>query len=483
MTRRIVGPFNRVEGDLEITLDIDGGAVSGAYVNSTLYRGFEPMLIGRDPRDALVITPRICGICSVAQSLACAQAIAEAQGLEPPRNGALTRNIVLGTENVADHLTHFYLFFMPDFARPIYAGAPWFEEVERDFKAVSGLAARDVLPARAAFLHIMGQLAGHWPHTLGLQPGGTTHAVDAAGQSRVLAILATFRRVLEARLFGDRLEAVAELASAADLATWSAKPAPARAHFGTFLRIAEKLGLAQLGRAGNVFMSFGAYEVEGAHAFRRGVWSKGKVSALDASKITEDNASAWLVQSEAALHPSRGATVTNLDVPGAYTWCKAPRLGGRVVEVGALARQVVDGHPLIVDLVQASGGNVATRVIARLVEVARLMMALETWTRALRPGEPYFTQKAMPDEATGAGLIEAARGALGHWLTIKNGRIANYQIVAPTTWNFSPRDRDGAPGACEQALVGAPVQQGERDPVAVQHIVRSFDPCMVCTVH
>ena len=66
---------------------------------------------------------------------------------------------------------------------------------------------------------------------------------------------------------------------------------------------------------------------------------------------------------------------------------------------------------------------------------------------------------------------------------MKKGRILNYQIIAPTTWNFSPRDKGGTPGALEQALIGAPVRDGEQDPVAVQHIVRSFDPCMVCTVH
>jgi hydrogenase large subunit len=89
----------------------------------------------------------------------------------------------------------------------------------------------------------------------------------------------------------------------------------------------------------------------------------------------------------------------------------------------------------------------------------------------------------LPAEGRAAGLSEAARGALGHWLVVRDGRIANYQIVAPTSWNFSPRDAQGTPGALEQALVGAPVVPGETTPVAVQHIVRSFDPCMVCTVH
>ncbi|MEO8599907.1 MAG: nickel-dependent hydrogenase large subunit, partial [bacterium] len=71
----------------------------------------------------------------------------------------------------------------------------------------------------------------------------------------------------------------------------------------------------------------------------------------------------------------------------------------------------------------------------------------------------------------------------GHWVAIRHGKIANYQIIAPTSWNFSPRDAQGVPGALEAALVGAPVLPGEDTPVAVQHIVRSFDPCMVCTVH
>ena len=79
------------------------------------------------------------------------------------------------------------------------------------------------------------------------------------------------------------------------------------------------------------------------------------------------------------------------------------------------------------------------------------------------------------------GLVEAARGSLGHWLQVERGRIPNYQIIAPTTWNFSPRDAQGRPGALEQALVGAPADGASS--AAVQHVVRSFDPCMVCTVH
>jgi|GEM_PF-5794319 len=98
-------------------------------------------------------------------------------------------------------------------------------------------------------------------------------------------------------------------------------------------------------------------------------------------------------------------------------------------------------------------------------------------------GEPWCHHAELPDSGSGVGLVEAARGALGHWLNVCHGRIENYQIIAPTTWNFSPRDAAGIPGALEQALAGMEIDANDAMPVAVQHVVRSFDPCMVCTVH
>ena len=123
------------------------------------------------------------------------------------------------------------------------------------------------------------------------------------------------------------------------------------------------------------------------------------------------------------------------------------------------------------------------RVAARLLELARTQMLMEDLARGITPEARFITGPVTLRDGEGEGLVEAARGALGHWLRIERGRIALYQIVAPTTWNFSPRDSAGTPGALEAALVGAPVSEGEETPLSVQHIVRSFDPCMVCTVH
>ncbi|MBU1237844.1 MAG: nickel-dependent hydrogenase large subunit [Gammaproteobacteria bacterium] len=480
MTRLIVGPFNRVEGDLEVILDVADGAVREARVKSSLYRGFEQILQGKAPLDALVFVPRICGICSVSQSAAASQALASAMGIKPPDNGRLAANLIQASENVADHVTHFYLFFMPDFARDCYKSQPWWHATSGRFKAVTGSAAGDFLPARAGWMRAMGLLAGKWPHTLTLQPGGSTHPINASERLRLLRVLREFRAFLERITFGDTLETVAAITSANELASWAERHAGS--DFGLFLRASQALNLRALGHAGVAFMSYGAYEQPNGRWWPAGVWAGGP-ALLDPTQIAEDVSHAWYADAEAPLPPQRGSTLPIADKDAAYTWCKAPRLGGEVVETGALARQLVAGHPLAHDLVARDGGGVEARVVARLLEVARLVPAMETWAEALRPGEPFSVAGELPAEAEGMGLVEAARGSLGHWLSIRRGRLHNYQIIAPTTWNFSPRDSAGRPGALERALVGVPVGEGEKAPASVQHIVRSFDPCMVCTVH
>lgn len=482
MSRRIIGPFNRVEGDLEVTLEIESGRVRAAYVNSPMYRGFEQILAGKHPLDALVYVPRICGICSVAQSAAAAQALAQSMGIQAPQNGILAANLTLAAENLADHLSHFYLFFMPDFAREGYRGRAWFADAESRFKSVSGSATADVLPVRAKFMNTMGYLAGRWPHTLALQPGGSSRPLEEAERLRLKILLAEFRTFLERTLFGDRLESVAALDSEAALFAWMESRSQS-GDFPRFLSIARDLEMHTMGRATDRFMSFGAYSDGEQHVFKSGVWQDGQLQVLDTNAIREDVTSSWMAGND-ALSPDEGLTVPQPDKEGAYSWCKAPRLSGQVVETGALARQMVAGHPLVRDLVARHGASVMARVVARLLEFTLVLPVMESWLRQIQPGAAFCLPATEIEDARGVGLIEAARGSLGHWLDVRNGKIHNYQIIAPTTWNFSPRDAAGEPGALEQALVGLVAQEGsDAAPLAVQHVVRSFDPCMVCTVH
>ncbi len=480
-TRKILGPFNRIEGDLEVQVEVEQDTITKAWVNTPLFRGFEQMLHGKIPQDALVYTPRICGICSVSQSVAAAQALAATQGLTPCNNGVLATSLILAAENLADHLTHFYLFFMPDFARETYSDKPWFNDINTRFKAQTGTAAKQVLPARAAFLHLTGILAGKWPHSLALQPGGSTRPIEAQEKIRILTTLGSFRTFLQDVVFGGELEQLTALTNEDDLQVWA--QAHADADFSKFLMLSDDLLLEQLGRASDNFMSYGAYnKTNKQHLFKAGIWQQ-QFLALNPDDIKEDITHSWLnVQSE-AKHPYQGSTIPDASQSNGYSWCKAPRLNAQVMEVGAIARQMVDGHPLIRHLVANNGANVRSRVIARLLELALVLPAMEDWARQLKPKQPFCLPTNMPDEGQGAGLVEAARGSLGHWIRVKNGRILNYQIIAPTTWNFSPRDVNDNPGALELALQDTYVGEDKNASVIIQHIIRSFDPCMVCTVH
>ncbi|WP_417249133.1 nickel-dependent hydrogenase large subunit [Celeribacter sp.] len=473
-TQLLVGPFNRVEGDLEIRLDVADGRVSAAYVNSPLFRGFERMLLGKVPMDALTITPRICGICSISQSAAAARALADAAGQAPSVEGEKVAALLHAVENLADHMTHFNLFFMPDFARPAYEGQPWHDRAVARFTAMKGSALHGATEARARLLHIVGLLGGKWPHTLAIQPGGVTRAPAMRDKLRIKASLRAFRSYLETELLGGSVEAFAELPDRAALEAWTAGDA------GLFLEIARSLDLEEAGKGGERYLSFGAYPKANGPMFAAGVWADGAAAPLDTSAISEDLSHAWMLGEDS--HPEKGQTLPDETMrDDAYSWCKAPRLGGQSFETGALARQIVDGHPLALDLAKEAG--VRARIVGRLLEIARTQIVLEQMIDDIDPKASFMDRVELPDTGQGAGLVEAARGALGHWIRIEDGRIASYQIIAPTTWNFSPRDRMGVPGPVEAALQGAPVREGEDTPLSVQHIVRSFDPCMVCTVH
>lgn len=481
MTRLIVGPFNRVEGDLEVQLDVAEGRVRSAQVVAPMYRGFEQMLVGRDPMDALVVVPRICGICSVSQSVAAARALASLAGISPPQNGLLATHLMLATENLADHLSHFYLFFMPDFTRPCYDTRPWHAQAVQRFAAHEGDHVRAAIAARQRWFTLLGTLGGRWPHTHAVQPGGSSRAIEPAERLRLLGKVREFRAFAEDTLFGAPLEDVLALQNEAALEAWRSRSPRGDLRF--FLDVADDLQLERLGPGPDLLMSYGAYpRADGSHTFAAGVWrqSSATLDRIDPDAITEDLTHTRLAGP--TLHPSQGQTHPAPDKPGAYTWNKAPRLRGQVVETGAVARQVVDGQALVKTAVMRSGTNVRTRVLARLIEIARIVVTMEGWLDQLVTQAPYHAATTLRD-GSGMGLNEAARGALGHWIDVRQGRIANWQIIAPTSWNFSPRDAQGTPGALEAALVGAPVGEGERAPVAVQHIVRSFDPCMVCTVH
>ena len=423
--------------------------------------------------------PRICGICSVSQSVAAANALSALYGISPPPNGLHVRNLIHAVENIADHLSHFYLFFMPDFARADYRQHGWYDETVTRFQAQRGTAVAPMLEARAILMRFMGSLAGHWPHTLCLQPGGVTKVVSAAERVRLQQWLRSFRRYLEQHTFGQPLEAIAALDSQAALEHYRSQTPGA--DFAHFLHLADSLQLQQLGRSYDRFIAAAAYAGPDGSWSPAGLWQDGGRQPLLPDDISEDSHSSWLAGDGPAA-PLHNDTVPLPDKAEGYSWSKAPRIAGMAAETGALARGLLRGEALLCGLVQEHGGNVLSRVVARLTEVARIVPQMEQWLAALQLEQAFqLPAPAMPQQGQAIGLTEAARGMLGHWVALDAGRISRYQIIAPTTWNFSPRDSQGQPGPLEKALQG--VDASDPQALQVQHIVRSFDPCQVCTTH
>jgi uptake hydrogenase large subunit len=162
------------------------------------------------------------------------------------------------------------------------------------------------------------------------------------------------------------------------------------------------------------------------------------------------------------------------------------------MEVGPLARQLVAGGKhgenwqhydgLILDTFkQMKGANIHLRQLARVHEIVKLYREAERCLREFRLQDPWYIKPTEKD-GRGWGATETSRGALCHWVELKGGKIENYQIIAPTTWNVGLRDGQGVRGPIEEALVGTPVVNSS-DPVEVGHVARSFDSCLVCTVH
>jgi len=208
------------------------------------------------------------------------------------------------------------------------------------------------------------------------------------------------------------------------------------------------------------------------------------------------------------LGPNARGTKTNIeavDEAAKYSFIKSPRWKGRAVEVGPLARYIIgyaQGKPefkepadkLLTDLglpltaLFSTLGRTAARALECQWAVHQLRYFQDKLVANIKAGDlstantDKWTPDTWPKEAKGVGFTEAPRGALGHWIRIKDGKIDNYQAVVPTTWNGSPRDPAGNIGAFEAALLDTPMAEPEK-PLEILRTLHSFDPCLACSTH
>lgn len=496
-------PINRVEGDLEVRTDVEGGRCTDAWCSGTMFRGFEQILQGRGPLDGLVITPRICGICGTAHLTAAAMALEALSGCVPPPKAVALRNVALMTEHVQSDLRQSALTFAADLINPAFRAQPLFEEAKRRYAPFAGRTALEAVRESRELLEIVAIIGGQWPHSTFIVPGGITSLPSCSDLAQCQLLLDGTRRWYEERVLGCTLERWQALRTAADLDAWlEEKESHRDGEVGFVLRYGRAIGLDRLGAGHGRFLSVGSLPLPEGTAVRgrrpgprliaaglaRVTARDGagvKVDPFDPERIAEHTACSWYQGGDGGQHPREGTTVPYATgrEGRAYSWAKAPRYDGLPAETGPLAEALVDGNPLLTDLVARRGPSVLLRQLARLVRPAELFAPMQQWLReAQTPERGYLPPEKKLEQGEGCGLLHAARGALGHWVRLRDGAIEHYQVIAPTTWNASPRDAAGARGPIEEALVGTPVADAA-DPVELGLVVRSFDPCLVCTVH
>ena len=478
-----IDPLTRIEGHLsiEVTVDTVNGQqqVVDAASSGTMFRGFENILKGRDPLDAPHYTQRICGVCPISHGMASCLNLESALGVAIPNNGRILRNLVLGSNFIMSHILHFYHLAALDFINTADAipMAPWIPAyVTPDM--VTGATAATLVSHYVQALairrkaHQMGAIfGGKLPCAPTFVPGGCTEVVTQEKIDSFGTLLAEQQNFIDNVYIPD-----VKLVAGA---------------FADYFAIGSGCGN---------LLAYGVFDLDNSDENK--LLARGRCNTqLVLNTVEPDQINEYLKYSKyddagSGLNPADGVTEPNPHKPDAYSWLKSPRYQGQVYEAGPLARMVVNylhGDATTQSLVNgllaefSAGPDVLFSVLgrhaARALEAKLVADAMVGWLdEELVVDDSVYAPSDIPRDASGIGLTEAPRGALGHWIDIKRHKIARYQVITPTNWNASPMDDFGQDGPIEQALVGAPITD-LNNPIEVLRIVHSFDPCLACSVH
>jgi len=566
----VVDPITRIEGHLRIEAVIDeNNTIVDAYSASTMFRGIETILQGRDPRDCGLLAMRICGVCTGTHYQRSIEAVEDAFNITIPKNARIVRNLIQGALYVHDHVVHFYHLHALDFVDVVsalsadpaktaaearkwasVAGVSPFIDGESEFKAIQDRVAKFVKQGRLGIfgngywgnphykltpeqnligvahyliaLDVQRDLAkmqaifgGKNPHPQSIVVGGVTCVQDIQNPAR----LALFKSLL---LEGTNFVKQAYLPDVYMAGTMYAGEATDSK--ATFSELVGGKGVGGTGGGLLNFMSYGDFRLDdtgfykSALLFPKGVVLGGdisKVLPLDEAKIAEDVTHAWY-KGDKPLHPYEGQTIpeyTGLDkrsdgiaylkTKEKYSWIKSPIYNDTRVEVGPLARMVIGvaaKDKRITKYVTnfLTRGNLPVSVLfstvgrtaARAIETELMADVMVEWIDELAKNTAAGDLKTWAEfdfdevsvSAKGRGMAEAPRGALGHWVSITDGKVANYQAIVPSTWNAAPRDYKNRMGAYEASLIGTKVANPEQ-PLEIIRTIHSFDPCIACAVH
>ncbi len=544
MARITLDPITRIEGHLRIDCEVNGGKVTNAWSSAQMWRGIETILKDRPPQDAWIYAQRFCGVCTTVHAISSIRSVEHALKVDVPLNAQYIRNIIMAQHSVQDHIVHFYHLSALDWVDVVSALkadpkktaqlaqsiSDWPGNSETEFRAVQqklkafvetgrlGIFASGYwghpamkLPPEANLMAVahylkaldyqrkaaqaVAILGGKNPHIQNLCVGGVATAINMENLATLNMEKIVALRVLmeETRDFAQKVYYPDMIAIASAYKEW----------FKYGKGVVNYLAVPEMPEdtRNTKFALPGAIIAGGDIKHARIITNHQDLDLI--ANIKENVAHAWY-EGNGTLHPWEGETkpeYSEFQDNGKYTWCKAPRLDGKPVQVGPPAQlfaAYAGGNAKVKKLVDSSCAKIGVtvgdlhstmgRLGARAIR-AHLMAdySLEYLDKLVdnvgKGDKVYANPTEIPKgEYKGVGFHEAPRGTLSHWIVIENKKIKNYQAVVPSTWNASPRDDKGAMGPYEASLVGNPVADAEK-PLEVLRTIHSFDPCIACAVH
>jgi len=426
--------MQKIEGEAELELEWEEGRVVSSKVKFFSYRGMEEIIEGRDPMDALVLTPRVCGICGHAQLMACVHALEDVYKscdifLNITDKAKILRDITLDAEIIQNHIKWLYFITVPILFK--IKG----EEYPKDkiFKAlkISTLATK-----------LIATFAGQWPHNSYMIPGGVvcdpTYVEVFQAKSYIDEIIDFF----EEEIVKDSLQNLVNIDSYKEMFSKEGL-------LKELVDIMHEHNIADLGMAHDRFLTLGENSI-----FKSAKSIKTTTRAVSEKYIQEES----------------------LD----FTYAKNVKYNGKFYEVGPLARAMVAKNPLAKSIHRVHKDSVLNRIVMKILEIAYLSNHIKKGLEKIDICEPSYVKpmvKIENLEGVGNGFAEAARGSLYHSIEIKNGKIKRYNIITPTQWNLGNSIDDEELSTIQQALLGLENEE------LVSLVFRSFDECSVCTTH